>query len=125
MDHSTATGAVVRDGLTGRLNAKIVTEGSITLPAVPALLDDYTDRLTGIFAALGRSFTAEERAHLRSILENLLSEAYGRSQRSTITVTYRSVVAGPLSYTVTTHCMTIEEAYHHWIATREPPLFGV
>ena len=84
MDHSTATGAVVRDGLTGRLNAKIVTEGSITLPAVPALLDDYTDRLTGIFAALGRSFTAEERAHLRSILENLLSEAYGRSsaQRS-------------------------------------------
>jgi SAM-dependent methyltransferase len=125
MDHSTTTGAVVRDGLTGRLNAKIVTEGSITLPAVPALLDDYTDRLTAIFATVGRSFTAEERTHLRSILENLLGEAYDRSQRSTITVSYRSSVAGPLSYTVTTHCMTIEEAYHHWIATREPPLFGV
>lgn len=125
MEHVESTGSDVRDGLTGRLNTKIVTEGSVTVPAVPALLDEYTDRFSGIFAAVGRSFSTDERAHLRSILERLLNEAYDRSQRSTVTLAYRSSVAGPLSYTITIHCMTIEEAYHHWVATREPPLFGV
>lgn len=80
---------------------------------------------TTIFAEAGRVFTAEETAHLRSILERLLNETFERSQRSTITVSYSSTGAGPLSYEVTTHCMTLEEAYHQWVATREPPLFGV
>lgn len=125
MSSAETTADVVRQGLNSRLHTKIVTEGSITLPAVPALLDDYTDRLTRIFADLGRQFSDDERAHLRSVLDRLLNEAFERSQRSTITISYRSTVAGPLNYSVNIHCMTIEEAYHNWIATRTPPLFGV
>ncbi|MCB1127698.1 MAG: class I SAM-dependent methyltransferase, partial [Verrucomicrobiae bacterium] len=116
---------LVREGLNSRLQTKIVTEGSITFPAVPALLDDYTDRIIRVFADVGRRFSDDERAHLRSVLERLLNEAFDRSQRSTVTISYRSTVAGPLNYNVNINCMTIEEAYHHWIATRQPPLFGV
>lgn len=29
-----------------------------------------------------------------------------------------------LNYQVASRCWTLEEAYHDWIATREPPLFG-
>ena len=65
---------LVREGLNSRLNIKIVTEGSITLPAVPAMLDDYTDRIARIFADVGRRFNDDERAHLRSVLERLSVE---------------------------------------------------
>ena len=124
MDQPAVTWDPVREGLIRRLDFKIVTEGTITLPAVPALLNDYTDKCARIFAEVGRGFSDDEKAGLRSILARLLSEAFDRSQRSTITISYRSVPAGPLSYHVSINCMTIEEAYHHWIATREPPLFG-
>ena len=124
MDHSAVTWDPVREGLVKRLNLKIVAEGAITLPAVPALLDEYTNKCARIFAEVGRGFSDDERADLRGILERLLGEAFDRSQRSTITISYRSAAAGPLSYHVNTKCMTIEEAYHYWIETREPPLFG-
>ena len=124
MDSIRTTGKF-RDGLIRRVELKMVTNGSVTFPAVPALAGEYTDRLTRIFAETGRHFTAEEAAELRTTLQRLLDEAFARSQRSTVTVTYSSVGAGPLSYEINAYCMTIEEAYHQWVATREPPLFGV
>ena len=125
MSDQRTTDDAVRSGRKVRLDQKIITNGSITFPAVPGFAEDYTERLTRIFAEAGRTFTAEESANLRSILERMLSETFAHSQRSTITVAYSSTGAGPLSYEVSTHAMTIEEAYHHWVATREPPLFGV
>lgn len=125
MERLRISGDPVRDGLTRRLELKIETRGAITFPAVPALVDDYIDRLARIFDEAGRHFSAGELADLRSILERLCTEAFACSQRSTITVSYSSATSGPLNYEVSTHCMTIEEAYHQWVATREPPLFGV
>ncbi len=113
------------EAVVSRLVTKITANGQITFPAVPALLDDYVDRCTEVFASVGREFSDEERDHLRSVLEGVLDAAYRASQRSTVTVHYESVAAGALSYNVVLHAMTIEEAYHHWVATREPPLFGI
>lgn len=115
----------VRDGLIRRLDLKIFANGSITFPAVPAFLDEYTDRLVRIFGDLGRHFRDDEVANLRSILERLLNETFERSQRSTVTVKYSASAGEGLNYEIFTHCQTIEEAYHQWVATREPPLFGV
>lgn len=125
MERLPNSGDLVRDGLTRRLALKIETQGTITFPAVPALVDDYVDRLARIFDGAGRRFSGEELADLRSILDRLCNEAFARSQRSTISVSFSSSTAGPLQYEVRIHCMTIEEAYHQWIATRQPPLFGV
>lgn len=125
MENLQSSDDVIRDGLKSRLGLKIVTNGSITFPAVPGFVDEYTARLASIFAEVSRRFTADELAHLRATLDRLLNEAFRRSQRSTITVSYASTGAGPLNYEVSIHCMTIEEAYHHWVATRQPPLFGV
>lgn len=116
---------VIQDGLKSRLGLKIVTTGSITFPAVPGFLDDYTARLARVFAEVGRPCTSDELTHLRSSLDRLLNEAFALSQRSTITVSYTSKGAGLLNYDISIHGMTIEEAYHRWVATREPPLFGV
>lgn len=124
MDGPTAA-EQVRNGLTQRVESKIVTNGSITFPAVPALSEQFTDRLFRVFAEVGRRFTVDEAAELRAIFRRLLDEAFADSQRSTVTVSYSSTIAGPLSYQISNHRMTIEEAYDQWVATREPPLFGV
>lgn len=121
--HARFVGA--RDALLGRVDTRIVAEGAITLPAVPALLEEYTEKCARIFAELGRPFSDDEVTHLRSVLAGQLAEAFTRSQRSSITVSYRSRIASALNYTVTVNCLTLEEAYHEWVATREPPLFGV
>jgi SAM-dependent methyltransferase len=113
------------EGLRRRVDTRIVAGGAITFPAVPALLDEYTEKCTRIFLELGRPFSDDEVEHLRSILARLLTEAFTRSQRSTITVSYQSRVAAALDYNVTVNCLTIEDAYHEWVANREPPLFGV
>lgn len=115
----------IRDGLNSRLGLKIVTTGSITFPAVPAFVDDYTSRLARVFAEVGRRCTAGELTALRAILDRSLNEAFSRSPRSTVTVAYSATAERPLNYEVRIQHRTLEEAYDHWVATREPPLFGL
>lgn len=88
------------------------------------MLDRYTEKCARIFTELGRIFSDLELAQLRSALSSQLSDAYSRSQRSSIDVSYTVHLAGGLTYEVASRCWTLEEAYHDWIATREPPLFG-
>lgn len=125
MDFPPSIGAGVAQGLAARLAARIASEGQITFPAVPALVDDYTERCMQVFAGLGRVFNEAERAHVRSVLDRQLADAFSRSQRSVITVAYRSPVSNSLSYEVTVRAPTIDQVYQDWVATRTPPLFGV
>jgi SAM-dependent methyltransferase len=74
---------------------------------------------------VGRRFTAEQLDHVRSVLEGQLVAAYAASQRSSIVISYNAPVGTVLNYTVKPEWVTIEGAYENWIATREPPLFGV
>ena len=113
-----------RAALVARVDNLIRAEGTMTLPAVPAMLEDYTDKCVRAFAAMGRRFNVEERRHLRSVLEHALDQAWEFSQRSSITIDYQSPSAGPLDYRVTVNRVTLEQAYDEWIANREPPLFG-
>ena len=113
-----------RRAMTGRLDRRIVAQGTLSFPAVPGFVDDYTQRCARIFAEAGRPFSEQEQEHLRTVLAGQLAQAYAQSIRSSIVVSYQAVVAGPLNYQVNTNCWTIEQAYDNWIATREPPLFG-
>lgn len=114
----------VRKALAARADNLLRSDGEITFPAVPAMREDFTDKCVQTFAAVGRAFNADERSHLAALLGRALTEAYAFSQRSSVTVTYRSRSAGPLDYRVIPNCVTLEEAYDEWVAQREPPLFG-
>lgn len=107
-----------------RVDNLIAGEGAITFPAVPALAGTYTDKCVAVFAALGRDFSEDERAALREVLDRTLTEGHSFSQRSSVTVTYRSRPAEPLNYAVRSNLVTLEQAYHEWTSSREGPLFG-
>src|SRR5262245_40122231 len=115
---------LLREAMARRLYRRSVATGEITLPAVPGMIDDYVRMCDTLFAALGTPFTAEQLAHLRSVLEDQLTQAYTASQRSDIVITYNAPVGTALNYHVKPQWWTIEGAYENWIATREPPLFG-
>jgi SAM-dependent methyltransferase len=101
-----------------------VVKGEITLPAVPGLIDEYVTMCADIFANVGRKFDDKELTHLRRVLEGQLAEAYSRSPRSTIVISYNAPAGPTLHYEVKAEWWTVEGAYENWVSTREPPLFG-
>ena len=69
-------------------------------------------------------FTAEQLAHLKTVLEGQLAEAYAASPRSDIVISFNAPVGTVLNYHVKPQWWTVEAAYENWISTRKPPLFG-
>jgi SAM-dependent methyltransferase len=119
-----STGLPLRQAMTRRLLRRAVAHGEITLPAVPGMLDEYVQTCDELFTSLGVRFTGEELAHLRTVIESQVAQAYSESPRSNIVITYDSPVGLTVNYHVTATWFTLEGAYDNWVATREPPLFG-
>jgi SAM-dependent methyltransferase len=116
--------SLLREPMARRLYRRAVVTGQITLPAVPSMIDEYVRMCDNVFADVGVRFTAEQLAHLRTVLEGQLAAAYAGSQRSNIVISYDSPVGEVVNYRVNAEWQTIGETYDNWVATREPPLFG-
>ena len=114
----------LRAAMVRRLHSRAVVSGSIVLPAVPAMIDDYMEMCTKTFSAVGVAFNDEERTQLRSALDCQLAAAFSASPRSQIVITYNSPDGLIVNYLVKAQWSSIEAAYDNWIATRQPPLFG-
>jgi 2-polyprenyl-3-methyl-5-hydroxy-6-metoxy-1,4-benzoquinol methylase len=115
---------LAKEAMKRRLLTRSVVNGEISLPAVPAMIDEYVAMCADIFANVGRKFSDDEIAHLRAVLDGQLAMAYSASPRSSIVVTYNAPIGSTLHYQVDTRWWTMEAAYEEWISTREPPLFG-
>ncbi len=76
----------LREAMARRLHRRSVATGQITLPAAPAMIDEYVSMCQNIFAGLGVRFNPAELAHLRTVLEGELSDAYAASPRSNIVI---------------------------------------
>ena len=98
--------------------------GSITIPAVPAMLEEYVGLCIETFTAFGVQFDDEQRDNLRKILDSELNQAFTSSPRSEILITYDSPVGRSVNYHVSARWSSVESAYDHWVSTREPPFFG-
>lgn len=113
-----------RDALKRRFYTQSVVNGEITLPAVPGLIDEYVSMCAAIVTAVGRTFEDDELAHLRQILEAQLAEAYSKSTRSKIVISYHGPAGSLMRYHVRATWLTVESEYENWLSGREPPLFG-
>jgi SAM-dependent methyltransferase len=116
--------ALQHDAMARRLHRRSVVKGQITLPAVPGMIDTYLSMCESLFATVGRPFTPAQLAHVKSVLEGQLAEAYANSPRSNIVISFDAPVGTTLNYHVKAEWWTVEGAYENWISTREPPLFG-
>jgi protein-L-isoaspartate O-methyltransferase len=116
--------SVLRDAMARRLYRGSVVTGEITIPAVPAMLDEYVHMCATLFGAVGRPFTEDQLEHLKTALEGQLAEAFSASPRSNIVISYNAPQGTVLNYHINAQWFTVAGAYENWTATREPPLFG-
>src|SRR5215475_3360049 len=100
--------ATVRDAMTRRLHRRSVVNGTITLPAVPGMIDQYVSMCESLFTTVGRPFTVEQLAQVRAVLEGQLEEAYTNSPRSNIVISFDAAVGTVLNYHVKAEWWTVE-----------------
>ena len=116
--------AYMRDAMKRRLLRRTVSSGQVTLPAVPGMLEEYVSLCSKIFTAVGRKFSTDEIAHLRSLLAKELANAFEASNRSNITISWDSPIGTVLNYHIRPEATSLADTYDNWVATRKPPLFG-
>ncbi|MFM9136229.1 MAG: class I SAM-dependent methyltransferase [bacterium] len=110
--------------LARRLHQRAIVQGSIVLPAVPSMLEEYVVMCDRVFRGIGVTFSEEELGRLRDVLKGQLDEAFRATSRSDIVITYDSPVGLRVNYHVRAQWASVDAAYEHWVSTREPPLFG-
>jgi 2-polyprenyl-3-methyl-5-hydroxy-6-metoxy-1,4-benzoquinol methylase len=117
--------SMLREAMGRRLLRRAVAEGQITLPAVPAMIDEYVLMCLNLFASLGVNYTDEESAQLKTVLQGELAKAFKASSRSNIVIEYNVPFGVLLNYRVKPQWSTVGVDYDGWVSTREGPLFGV
>jgi len=125
VDRETNPG-VLRQAMIRRLPRRVAASGQVVFPAVPSLLEHYTQSLATTFAAVGRVFSASELDKVREILKRQLDAAFAGSPFSKVIVDYKTEPPPntALSYSMSHRVVTIGDEYAEWVANREPPLFG-
>lgn len=125
-DKRETNASVVRKAMITRLPRRVSASGQMVLPAAPALLDYYTDKLHQFFSQVGRVFTKEETEHMKGILERKLDEAFKASPYARVVVHYETDAPPKtsLTYRMNVSASSIKDEYDGWIKTRTPPYFG-
>ncbi|MCV7165387.1 class I SAM-dependent methyltransferase [Mycobacterium stomatepiae] len=116
--------STLREALARRLHRRAMAEGTLHLPAVPGMLDEYLTMCTTIFAGLGIRYTDEESAQLKTVLQGELAKAFKASSRSNIVLQFTKTFGTTLNYRVKPQWATIGADYDNWVDTREGSLFG-
>lgn len=116
--------ASLREGMAQRMHRRAEFKGELLLPAVPGMIDEYVKMCDAIFAGGGKKFSPDDLAHLKTLLEGQLAEAFAASPRSNILISFNGPVGTVLNYEIKPQWWSLEDEYENWVATREPPLFG-
>ena len=97
----------LKESMARRLYRRSVVTGEISLPAVPGMVDEYVTMCDTLFAGVGRRFSAEQLAHVRTVLQGQLAEAYAASPRSTIVISFNAPIGMTLNYHVKPQWWTV------------------
>lgn len=118
--------AALREAGMARVHRRLVANGVVVVPALPAARPEYAEMLANQFASVGRPLNAEQKKHLGEVLDNQLGEAFRYSPHARIRIDWKTdpPPAITLSYNITVLYSTMIEQYEEWTRTRTPPLFG-
>ena len=121
---SVETAKLIRESVTQRLLGQSAFRGFLTLPGIPAMIDDYVTICAKLSADVGREFSDEERARVKRRLKREFARVSSTSSHATVSIVFMGGVGRPVRFHVTAQAGTLEGGYSHWLSIREPPLFG-
>jgi len=110
----------MEQALIGRAHRKAIVSGTVTVPAVPGMVDKYVTMCTAMFARVGSVFNAEQTAHLRLVLEGQATKGYEESEHSDIVITFDKPFGVVLSYNVNVQVPVMADAFVRDDARTEP-----
>src|SRR5438067_11605310 len=90
----------LREAMVSRLYRRSMAEGQISVPAVPGLIDEYSQLCANLCATLGVPYTTEQAIQLNKVLEAELAKAFKASQRSEIVISFQVPFGTGLNYRV-------------------------
>ena len=116
----------MRTAVISRVNRRIQTEGEISFPAAPTLLGVYLERLTRMFASMGKELSQDELAHLESVLAPRLEEGFRDSAHARVHVKWASEPSPGvgIDYRIWLVTGTLAAQYEQWASSKEKALFG-
>lgn len=117
--------SALKVAVTRLLDERIVAQGDLAFPCVPAMLDAYMAKLATIFELLGKPFSTQDLDAMRVIVERTLAEGYRSYPYGKLIVSYVSRPDQPgISYKVLLKQETMADAYQNWVSDDKPPPFG-
>lgn len=114
----------LREAMRVRIQQRIELAGTLKIPAVPALLEEYLRASAALFISLGRSLSEEQLEELRQLYSIGLGKAFQGSQRSKVVLEFRAEAGHPLRYSVSTEISPLSAVYERWVGESDPLLFG-
>ena len=115
--------------LQDKLKSLTAARGELIFPCIPALLEDYLQKIQDLLRSLGQTLTAQEIATLRQAIASQLTQGFQASPNAHLIVSYKpphpSVgLSQGVKLDVKVKVESLENHYHGWMQTREGPLFG-
>jgi len=96
----------------------------VRLPCIPVLADEFSTKLTTVWATLGRTLSIEEAEQLRSGLREALATGFEESPDGALVVRWEASPGGPVEYEAELAQVSLKERYNDWAASRTGTLFG-
>jgi hypothetical protein len=90
------------------------------------MVDHYVRNLGAIFAALGRTFSEAELAHVKELMLKHIDLGFAASPFAKVVVDYHTQPppSTALNYVISHRIVTMADEYAGWVQNRKPPLFG-
>lgn len=103
--------------------------GELIFPCLPAMFDQYMQKLEGLLQVLDQTITPSEMAQLREMMHHHLSEGFQASPYSWLMIKYGSDepekgLLGQFQINMQAIVPPPEKKYDLWPETRKDPLFG-
>lgn len=117
---------LLRAALERKVRSRMACAAELVVPALPAMVPLYAETLAGVFAALGRSLSPDERARLDTALALKAEAAFAASPTAKLRIEWRTdpAPAVSLGWTLAPVVKTLAEEYRDWERAAAPPLFG-
>ena len=115
---------LVENAMRRRVDQRTTLLGTLKIPAVPALVDEYVAICSDLSQATGRPLGSGALGHVRTVIANKLEEAFAGSPRSKIAIHLEAPPARPFAVDVTAEIRSLAAAYETWIGSSSGPLFG-
>jgi len=121
---SGASGAERRAAIVRALDKRLAFKGELRFPCMPIMAEEFSTKLTTVWATLGRTLSPEESAELQNGLRAALTEGYVESPHGAIVVRWEAPPGGPVEYEAEFYPLSLKERYDEWTSSRTGPLFG-